>query len=106
MAGRDAVLIATRAHLFQIDPQTKKNWRPLSTEAAPLVIVGDGGTEFRIIAGDPARPTYTSTLLPTSLFTKTSPKFGQWTDVKAATVFGLGFANEAELVKVHAEISL
>ncbi|CAG4966242.1 unnamed protein product [Colias eurytheme] len=32
-------------------------------------------------------------------FTKTSQKFGQWSDVRANTVYGLGFASEAELGK-------
>ena len=33
-------------------------------------------------------------------FTKTSQKFGQWSDVRANTVYGLGFASEIELNKV------
>lgn len=33
-------------------------------------------------------------------FTKTSQKFGQWSDVRANTVYGLGFGSEAELNKV------
>ena len=33
-------------------------------------------------------------------FTKTSQKFGQWSDPRANTVYGLGFASEAELAKV------
>ncbi len=33
-------------------------------------------------------------------FTKTSQKFGQWSDVRANTVYGLGFSGEAELNKV------
>lgn len=32
-------------------------------------------------------------------FTKTSQKFGQWSDVRANTVYGLGFASEPELGK-------
>ena len=32
-------------------------------------------------------------------FTQTSQKFGQWSDVRANTVYGLGFASEAELGK-------
>jgi len=32
-------------------------------------------------------------------FTKTSQKFGQWSDVRANTVYGLGFSSEAELQK-------
>ena len=33
-------------------------------------------------------------------FTKTSQKFGQWSDVRANTVYGLGFSSEVELNKV------
>lgn len=33
-------------------------------------------------------------------FTKTSQKFGQWSDIRANTVYGLGFASEPELNKV------
>ncbi|KAG8254441.1 Homer protein 2 [Homalodisca vitripennis] len=32
-------------------------------------------------------------------FTKTSQKFGQWSDIRANTVYGLGFSSEAELNK-------
>ena len=34
------------------------------------------------------------------VFTKTSQKFGQWSDSKANAVYGLGFASELELTKV------
>lgn len=37
-------------------------------------------------------------------FTQTSQKFGQWSDVRANTVYGLGFASEAELGKVSKSI--
>ena len=33
-------------------------------------------------------------------FTKTSQKFGQWSDPRANTVYGLGFATENDLAKV------
>ncbi len=41
-----------------------------------------------------------STVTPNMTFTKTSQKFGQWSDVRANTVYGLGFSSEAELNKV------
>jgi len=41
-----------------------------------------------------------STITPNMTFTKTSQKFGQWSDVRANTVYGLGFSSEAELNKV------
>ena len=44
-----------------------------------------------------------STITPNMTFTKTSQKFGQWSDVRANTVYGLGFSSEAELGKVSME---
>jgi len=41
-----------------------------------------------------------STLTSNMTFTKTSQKFGQWSDAKANTVYGLGFSSEDELRKV------
>lgn len=40
-----------------------------------------------------------STITPNMMFTKTSQKFGQWSDIRANTVYGLGFGSEAELNK-------
>ncbi|XP_054721419.1 homer protein homolog 1-like [Uloborus diversus] len=40
-----------------------------------------------------------STITPNMTFTKTSQKFGQWSDIRANTVYGLGFASEPELNK-------
>lgn len=42
-----------------------------------------------------------STITATMVFAKTSQKFGQWADTRAATVYGLGFTNEGDLTKVH-----
>ena len=42
-----------------------------------------------------------STITPNMTFTKTSQKFGQWSDVRANTVYGLGFSSELELNKVR-----
>lgn len=39
-------------------------------------------------------------------FTKTSQKFGQWTDNRANTVYGLGFSSEQELNKVYIYICI
>jgi len=39
-------------------------------------------------------------------FTKTSQKFGQWSDTKANTVYGLGFSSEDELLKVSNALHL
>lgn len=42
-----------------------------------------------------------STITANMNFTKTSPKFGQWSDHRANTVYGLGFSSEKELVQVR-----
>lgn len=47
-----------------------------------------------------------STITPSMTFTKTSQKFGQWSDIRANTVYGLGFSSEAELNKVRYTFSL
>lgn len=53
------------------------------------------------------QPLVNSTITPNMNFTKTSPKFGQWTDARVGTIYGLGFSSEAELNKVCLpEISL
>jgi len=41
-----------------------------------------------------------SCLRPAMTFTKTSQKFGQWTDPKSNAVYGIGFNTEADLDKV------
>jgi homer protein len=47
----------------------------------------------------PLQAVINSTITPNMTFTQTSQKFGQWSDVRANTVYGLGFASEAELGK-------
>lgn len=55
---------------------------------------------YRIISVESQKAVINSTVTPNMTFTKTSQKFGQWSDVRANTVYGLGFASEAELQKV------
>lgn len=47
-----------------------------------------------------------STVTPNMTFTKTSQKFGQWSDLRANTIYGLGFNSEFELNKVTIFISM
>lgn len=47
-----------------------------------------------------------STITPNMTFTKTSQKFGQWTDTRANTVYGLGFTSEQDLAKVKCDNTL
>ncbi|CAH0759838.1 unnamed protein product [Diatraea saccharalis] len=55
---------------------------------------------YRIISVEGTKAVINSTITANMTFTKTSQKFGQWSDVRANTVYGLGFASEAELGKV------
>lgn len=47
-----------------------------------------------------------STVTPNMTFTKTSQKFGQWSDLRANTIYGLGFNSEFELNKVRLVFSM
>lgn len=93
-------IYTTRAHVFQIDPSTKKNWVPASKQAVTVSYFYDSSRHsYRIISVDGSKVIINSTITPNMTFTKTSQKFGQWADSRANTVFGLGFASEQLLAK-------
>ncbi|CAL1603569.1 unnamed protein product [Knipowitschia caucasica] len=93
-------IYTTRAHVFQIDPTTKKNWVPASKQAVSVSYFYDSTrNSYRIISVDGSKVIINSTITPNMTFTKTSQKFGQWADSRANTVFGLGFASEQQLSK-------
>ncbi|XP_078139284.1 homer protein homolog 2 [Centroberyx gerrardi] len=93
-------IFTTRAHVFQIDPTTKKNWVPASKQAVTVSYFYDNTrNSYRIISVDGSKVIINSTITPNMTFTKTSQKFGQWADSRANTVFGLGFASEQQLAK-------
>ncbi|KAF6273175.1 homer scaffold protein 2 [Rhinolophus ferrumequinum] len=93
-------IFTTRAHVFQIDPTTKKNWVPASKQAVTVSYFYDvTRNSYRIISVDGAKVIINSTITPNMTFTKTSQKFGQWADSRANTVFGLGFSSEQQLTK-------
>ncbi|XP_071494477.1 homer protein homolog 1-like isoform X2 [Diadema antillarum] len=93
-------IFTTRAHVFQIDPNTKKNWLPSSKQAVTVSFFFDSTRNtYRIISVDGSKAIINSTISPTMAFTKTSQKFGQWADTRANTVYGLGFSSEGELNK-------
>ncbi|XP_015754692.1 PREDICTED: homer protein homolog 2-like [Acropora digitifera] len=97
---KEQPVFSTRAHVFQIDPATKKSWVPCSKQAVTVSFYYDPNKEtHRIISVDGTKAIINSTILPNMTFTKTSQKFGQWSDARANTVFGLGFPSEAELNK-------
>ncbi|XP_042268011.1 homer protein homolog 2 isoform X2 [Thunnus albacares] len=93
-------IYTTRAHVFQIDPTTKKNWVPASKQAVTVSYFYDSTrNSYRIISVDGSKVIINSTITPNMTFTKTSQKFGQWADSRANTVFGLGFSSEQQLTK-------
>ena len=120
--SRERSVYATHAHVFQIDPQTKKKWLPSSTQAVRVSYYYDPSRKtYRIITMENKEVDHhccvfkfsqlnslsplsqvliNSTITANMTFTKTSPKFGQWSDHRANTVFGLGFSSEKDLIQV------
>ncbi|KAF7492219.1 Homer -like protein 2 [Sarcoptes scabiei] len=91
-------IFTTKAHVFHIDPQTKRSWIPASTAAVNVNFYYDSQRSiYRIISVEGQKPVINSTIIPNMTFTKTSQKFGQWSDIRANTVYGLGFSSEPEL---------
>uniref|UniRef100_A0A8C7WWI7 Homer scaffold protein 3 n=1 Tax=Oryzias sinensis TaxID=183150 RepID=A0A8C7WWI7_9TELE len=91
-------IFSTRAHVFQIDPATKRNWIPASKHAVTVSFFYDANRNvYRIISVGGTKAIINCTLTPSMTFTKTSQKFGQWADSRANTVYGLGFATEQQL---------
>ncbi|XP_059161709.1 homer protein homolog 2-like isoform X2 [Physella acuta] len=101
MAGAaEQPIFTTRAHVFQIDSATKKEWVPASKTSVSVSYYYDSARNtYRIISVDGSKAIVNSTITPNMTFTKTSQKFGQWSDPRANTVYGLGFATEQELTK-------
>ncbi|XP_078790479.1 homer protein homolog 3 isoform X2 [Oryzias latipes] len=95
---REQPIFSTRAHVFQIDPATKRNWIPASKHAVTVSFFYDANRNvYRIISVGGTKAIINCTLTPSMTFTKTSQKFGQWADSRANTVYGLGFATEQQL---------
>lgn len=93
-------LFTSRAHVFQIDPVSKKSWLPASKQAVAVSFFFDNTrNSFRIISVDGSKAIINSIISSNMMFTKTSQKFGQWADSRANTVYGLGFGSEGELNK-------
>ncbi|XP_029111027.1 homer protein homolog 3-like isoform X1 [Scleropages formosus] len=95
---REQPIFSARAHVFQIDPATKRNWIPASKHAVTVSFFYDASRNvYRIISVGGTKAIINSTVTPNMTFTKTSQKFGQWADSRANTVYGLGFATEQQL---------
>ncbi|XP_021700111.1 homer protein homolog 2 isoform X1 [Aedes aegypti] len=93
-------IFSCNAHVFHIDPKTKRTWITASSKAISVSFFYDSSRNlYRIISVEGSKAVINSTITPNMTFTQTSQKFGQWSDVRANTVYGLGFASEAELGK-------
>ncbi|KAJ9601306.1 hypothetical protein L9F63_000528, partial [Diploptera punctata] len=104
ISGRDNMgeqpIFSCKAHVFHIDPKTKRSWISASSAAVSVSFFYDSTRSlYRIISVEGTKAVINSTITPNMTFTKTSQKFGQWSDVRANTVYGLGFSSEAELNK-------
>ncbi|TGZ53373.1 Homer-like protein 2 [Temnothorax longispinosus] len=70
-----------KAHVFHIDPKTKRSWVPASSAAISVSFFYDSTRSlYRIISIEGTKPVINSTITPNMTFTKTSQKFGQWSD--------------------------
>ncbi|XP_078699025.1 uncharacterized protein LOC144926271 isoform X2 [Branchiostoma floridae x Branchiostoma belcheri] len=97
---REQPVFTTKAHVFKIDPETRKQWLPVSKQAVGVSFFFDSTRRtHRIISVDGSKAIINSTITPNMTYTKTSQKFVQWADIRANTVYGLGFAEEPELSK-------
>ncbi|XP_070602044.1 homer protein homolog 3 isoform X2 [Erythrolamprus reginae] len=97
-------IFSTRAHIFQIDPATKRNWIPACKHALTVSYFYDATRNvYRIISVGGTKAIINSTITPNMTFTKTSQKFGQWADSRANTVYGLGFPSEQHLSQFAAK---
>ena len=90
----------TRAQIFEIDRTTKTSWIPCTKQTVSISFYHDPNRQtFRIISVDGSKAILNSTITSNMVFTKTAQKFGQWSDPKAGTIYGVGFPTEDDLNK-------
>lgn len=113
-------LFTCKAHIFQVDPDTRKTWIPLSSGAGMFIGVNVDEHYFhwdilvnvqifhdsvknvyRILSVDGSKVMINTIVTARMSFTKTSQKFCQWVDARANHVYGLGFSNEGDLIRVN-----
>ena len=96
MFNREKPIFTLKAHVFHIDQKTRKSWLPASTDAVDVSFFYDSSRNlYRILSTVKNQCIINSTITAGMNFTKTSQKFGQWTDTQANTVYGVGFTTEA-----------
>ncbi|XP_028411764.1 homer protein homolog 2-like [Dendronephthya gigantea] len=90
----------TRAQVFEIDRTTKTSWIPCTKQTVSISFYHDPNRQtYRIISVEGSKAILNSTITSNMVFTKTAQKFGQWSDPKAGTIYGVGFPNEDDLNK-------
>lgn len=98
--SEQAPLLTIKAHIFQVDPETRKSWVPLSNGAVNVQIFHDSVKNvYRILSVDGSKVLLNTIVTARMTFTKTSQKFCQWVDSRANHVYGLGVANENDLLR-------
>lgn len=96
----DRPVYSCRCHVFKIDATTKKTWIPAAEGPVQVSFFYDPSKRaFRVVSIDNGRPIINSTIVAGMTFSRTAQKFGQWSDQRANTVYGVGFSNEDELTK-------
>ena len=99
---------STMAHVFQIDPVTRKSWIPSFGEAVPVVLYSSltpARKIYRVIAVANAKELVNSIITAKMTFRTTSSVFGQWSDYSFNTVYGLGFATNNDLIQFSNKFS-
>lgn len=95
-------IFKVRAFVFQIDPESKKSWVKVSSGEVDVNFYKDvANKSYRIISVEGSKALINSTLTSSMVFNRTSPKFGQWSDSRANTIYGLGFPQDVFLEKFH-----
>lgn len=96
----DRPVFSCHCHVFRIDATTKKTWIPAAERAVQVSFFYDPSKRaYRVVSIDNGKPIINSTIVAGMTFSRTAQKFGQWSDQRANTVYGVGFSNEDELTK-------
>lgn len=103
MNSGEQPLFSCKAHVFHMgDQESKKHWIQVSKNAALVHFYYDNArSTYRIISVEDSKAVVNSTVTASMVFTKTSQKFGQWSDLSANIVYGLGFSGEKDLNMFH-----
>ncbi|KAM3173273.1 hypothetical protein ACTXT7_012827 [Hymenolepis weldensis] len=102
---KEQPVFTCQAHVFTINPSTRRSWVQASSKAIDINIFYDSTKQcYRIVSVEDGptgiKVVINSTITSKMVFKQTSQKFGQWADPKSSGVFGLGFDSEMDLNKV------